>query len=65
MKLPVMNGDDATRAIRKFNINIPIIAQTAYAMVGDREKALDAGCNDFITKPLDSNKLKELVEMHL
>lgn len=65
MKLPVMNGDEATRAIRKFNINIPIIAQTAYAMVGDREKALDAGCNDFITKPLDLKKLQELVEMHL
>lgn len=65
MKLPHMNGDEATKAIRKFNPNILIIAQTAYAMLGDREKALDAGCNDYITKPLELKKLQELVMTHL
>ena len=65
MKLPFMNGDEATIAIRKFNTTISIIAQTAYAMLGDKEKALEAGCNDYITKPLESKKLLELVTMHL
>ena len=51
MKLPKMNGDEATMAIRKFNTEILIIAQTAYAMLGDKEKALKAGCNDYMTKP--------------
>jgi CheY-like chemotaxis protein len=61
MKLPFMNGDEATAAIRKFNQDILIIAQTAYAMLGDKEKAIEAGCNDYITKPLESKKLQELV----
>ena len=65
MKLPFMDGAEATIAIRKFNPDISIIAQTAYAMLGDREKAIDAGCNDYITKPLESNKLKELILTHL
>jgi len=65
MKLPFMNGDEATIAIRKINPNISIIAQTAFAMLGDKEKALKAGCNDYITKPLESKKLQELVVMHL
>jgi signal transduction histidine kinase/CheY-like chemotaxis protein len=65
MKLPFMNGDEATVEIRKFNPDILIIAQTAYAMLGDREKAIEAGCNDYITKPLESKKLQELVTMHL
>jgi signal transduction histidine kinase/CheY-like chemotaxis protein len=65
MKLPFMNGEEATVEIRKFNTNISIIAQTAYAMVGDKEKALNAGCNDYVTKPLESKKLQELVAIHL
>jgi len=65
MKLPFMNGDDATMAIRKFNQNTFIIAQTAYAMVGDKEKAINAGCNDYVTKPLESKKLRELITHHL
>lgn len=65
MKLPFMNGDDATMAIRKFNQNTFIIAQTAYAMIGDKEKAINAGCNDYVTKPLESKKLRELITHHL
>jgi signal transduction histidine kinase len=62
LKLPNMNGDEATIAIRKFNQGIIIIAQTAYAMLGDREKAIEAGCNDYITKPLESKKLLEMIQ---
>jgi signal transduction histidine kinase/CheY-like chemotaxis protein len=62
LKLPNMNGDEATIAIRKFNPGIIIIAQTAYAMLGDKEKAMEAGCNDYITKPLESKKLLEMIQ---
>lgn len=64
IRLPFMSGYDATVEIRKFNQKILIIAQTANAMLGDREKALDAGCNDYITKPLDPRKLQELVKQY-
>jgi signal transduction histidine kinase len=65
IKLPFMDGFEATRAIKKINPEIPIIAQTAYAMVGDREKALSAGCDDYITKPLDLKKLQDLVMKYI
>lgn len=65
MKLPSMNGEEATTAIRKFNQDIFIIAQTAFAMVGDKEKAINAGCNDYVTKPLESKKLMEMIAFHL
>ncbi len=65
IRLPVMNGYDAAIEIRKFNRRIPIIAQTANALVGDREKALRAGCNDYIAKPIDSVKLQGIVKTYL
>jgi len=57
IKMPIMDGYEATRQIRGFNKDIIIIAQTAYALIGDREKALEAGCNDYITKPIDKMEL--------
>jgi CheY-like chemotaxis protein len=65
VKLPFMDGYEATKIIKQINPKIHIIAQTAYAMIGDREKALSAGCDDYITKPLDLKKLQELVEIYL
>ncbi|MBN2616367.1 MAG: PAS domain S-box protein [Bacteroidales bacterium] len=61
IKLPGMNGYDATRKIRKFNKNVLIIAQTAFAMEGDRDKALDAGCDEYIAKPIQISKLNKLL----
>ncbi len=52
IELPDMNGLEIVRKIRETNINVFIIAQTAYAMPGDDEKALEAGCNDYIAKPI-------------
>jgi len=57
IKMPEMDGHEATRKIRSFDKKVPVIAQTAYALQGDQEKALDAGCNDYITKPVDSDEL--------
>jgi CheY-like chemotaxis protein len=65
IKLPIMDGYEATKAIRQINPKIPIIAQTAYAMLGDRENAIAAGCVDYIDKPLESKRLLELVSAYL
>jgi len=59
IKMPVMNGFEATRKIREFNQSVPIIAQTAYALVGDKEKALEAGCDDYLSKPIIAEELLE------
>lgn len=61
IKMPVLNGYEATRQIRMFDMEIPIIAVTAFAYHTDRELALSAGCNDFISKPLDFEKLSKLL----
>ena len=65
MKMPEMDGYEATRQIRKFNNDVIIIAQTAYALAGDREKAIDAGCNDYIAKPFGQSLLITLMKKHL
>ncbi|MFO7828828.1 MAG: response regulator [Bacteroidales bacterium] len=57
IQLPKLNGEMATKKIREFNKEIPIIAQTAYAMVNDREKYINIGCTDYISKPIDVDDL--------
>lgn len=57
MKMPVMDGFRATEIIKQEFPNIPIIAQTAYAMPGDREKCLKVGCDYYLPKPYNSLKL--------
>jgi len=63
LKMPVMDGFEATRLIRKMNAGIPIIAITAFAMSGDERRAIEAGCNDYLAKPVTMkvllNKLAE------
>jgi signal transduction histidine kinase/CheY-like chemotaxis protein len=65
LKMHGIDGFEATRRIKKINKNIVVIAQTAYALEGDREKALEAGCDDYITKPIDKTKLLEMIEGYL
>lgn len=57
IQMPNLNGYEATRIIRKFNQDIPIIAQTAYALSADRSKIIESGCNDYLIKPIGKSKL--------
>lgn len=67
MQLPKMNGYEAAKTIREIPElkNIPIIALTAFAMKGDKEKTLEAGCNGYIEKPINSETFMEEVEKYL
>lgn len=65
IKMPVMDGFEATKEIRKFNKAIPIIAQTAYALSEDKEKAKEAGCNDYLVKPIKPNELFSILYKYL
>jgi len=65
IKMPNMNGLDATKKIRESSIHIPIIALSAYAYMSDREAAKEAGCNDFITKPISQNILNNTIHKWL
>jgi len=64
MSLPIFDGWEATRRIKAANEtrNIPVIALTAHAMAGDREKSLEAGCDDYDTKPIELPRLLEKME---
>ncbi len=64
IQMPVMNGYEATRQIREFNNEVVIIAQTAFAQSGDREKSIAAGCNDYISKPINKAELLTLIHRY-
>ncbi|MCD6201446.1 MAG: response regulator [Bacteroidales bacterium] len=65
IKMPVMDGYEATREIRKFRSDLPIVAQTAHAMEFDRDTAFKIGCNDYLTKPIMKDRLLEVVKKYL
>ena len=65
IQMPDMDGYEATRQIRQFNKDVIIIAQTAYALAEDREKAIAAGCNDYVAKPYGQSILTTLMEKYL
>jgi CheY-like chemotaxis protein len=65
IRMPIMDGIEATCQIRQFNKDVIIIAQTAYALAGDSEKAIEAGCNAYISKPINMALLFELIKKHV
>ncbi len=62
IQMPVMDGYETAQRIKALNINVPIIAQTSYAMANEKEKCIDAGCDDYITKPLNLDQLLSLID---
>ena len=65
MQMPVVNGYDATQQIKAMGIRTPVIAVTAHAMKGDKQKCFDAGCDDYIAKPIDRKKMEQIISEHL
>ncbi len=65
IKMPEMNGYEATREIKKIRPELPIIAQTAYALAGEKEKILSAGCDDYLSKPIMGKVLLEKINNYL
>lgn len=65
IKMPVMDGFEATKQIKKTRPNLPIIAQTAYAFSEEREKILSAGCDDYLSKPIAKESLLELLKKYI
>ena len=64
IRMPEMNGYEAASQIREFNKEVVIIAQTAYGLMGDREKAMESGCDDYISKPIRKTKLQKLIQKY-
>ena len=64
IQMPEMDGYEATRQIRTFNSEVVIFAQTAYALSGDDEKTIAAGCNDYLTKPIRKEELVALIQKY-
>ena len=64
IKMPDLNGLEACKQIREFNKNIIIIAQTAYGLIGDKDKAIAAGCNDYIAKPFSVKEIRNRILLY-
>lgn len=65
IRMPLMNGMEATKEIKKIRPNLPIIAQTAYAMDGDKDKAIEQGFDDYVSKPIRKDILIEKIKLFL
>lgn len=65
IKMPTLNGYEATKQIKAINPKVKIIAETAFAMADDEKRAMEAGCDAYITKPINADKLKRMVRQML
>ncbi len=65
IKMPEVDGYQATKEIKELKPNLPIIAQTAYALAGEKEKILEAGCDDYLSKPIMGKLLLEKIDAYL
>ena len=64
IKMPKLDGYEATKLIREFNKKVPIIAVTAFAFSSDKETALESGCSDYMAKPVKRDRLMNLIEKY-
>lgn len=65
IKMPIMDGYEATRLIRQLGYKLPVIAQTAYTLGDDKTRCLNAGCNDYISKPIRKGLLYTMIDNYL
>jgi hypothetical protein len=65
VRMPVMNGYEATEYIKAFNPDLPVIIQTAFAMSVDRENSFEAGCDDYLAKPIKATELYAILKRFL
>ncbi|MBW8002361.1 MAG: response regulator [Planctomycetes bacterium] len=65
IRMPIMDGYKTTKILRRAGLTIPIIAVTACALKDDREKCISSGCNDYISKPIRIERLREIINKHL
>ena len=65
IKMPIMNGYETTKQIKEFRPELPIVAQTAYSTKADKNKAISAGCDDFISKPINKEVLISMIDKYL
>ena len=62
LKMPVMSGYDATKKIKQLRPDLPVIAQSAFTTKEEKQKAREAGCSNFITKPINNTELHNLIQ---
>ena len=65
VQLPQMNGYEATKIIKSGHPQVPVVIQTAFSMREDKKKAYEAGCDDYIAKPLTVDSLKDKIDKYL
>ncbi|MBN1250585.1 MAG: PAS domain S-box protein [Bacteroidales bacterium] len=65
LKMPIMNGFDATKKIKEEYPDLHVVAQTAYSTIDDKNKAISYGCSDFITKPINKNTLNSIIKKYI
>jgi CheY-like chemotaxis protein len=65
IKMPIMDGYEATRIIKQTRPEIKVVAQTAYALANDRENVKKAGCDDYIAKPIEREHLYSIIKKYL
>ncbi|MEI7661503.1 MAG: response regulator, partial [Bacteroidota bacterium] len=65
IRMPVMDGYETTLVLKTEHKDLPVIAQTAYALKGEREKSIAAGCDNYISKPISSHELLAVLEKYL